>query len=126
MVEVAAAQPARPGAPAMGRPMGKNSLGDRITMSKQMDELRDSGQLPAPSAPPTYKNSEANKIKVIEDINKKFFASAGQVTADKESVRDSSDTLSESIAKKTMDNDDFIESAKSPASPRENLAPLEN
>lgn len=126
MVEVAAAQPARPGAPDMGRPMGKNSIGERITMSKQLDELRESGQLPTPAATPVYKNTEANKLKVIEDINKKFFASAGQVAADKESIRESSDTMSESVLKKTMGNDGFIESPKTPARPKESLSPLEN
>jgi hypothetical protein len=126
LVEVAASQPARPGAPDMGRPRGKNSIGERITMSKQLDELRDSGQLPTPAAPPAYKNTEANKIKVIEDINKKFFASPGQLAADKESVRDSSDTMSEALLKKTLGNDGFIESPKTPVRPKESLAPLEN
>ena len=125
LMEVAASQPARPGAPDMGRPMGKNSIGERITMSKQLDELRESGQLPAPPAP-VYKNTESNKIKVIEDINKKFFASPGQLASDKESVRDSSDTMSESLLKKTMGNDGFIESPKTPARPKESLAPLES
>ena len=126
MVEVAAAQPARPGAPDMGRPMGKNSIGERITMSKQLDELRESGQLPTPSAAPVYKNTEANKLKVIEDINKKFFASPGQLAADKESIRDSSYTMSESVLKKTMGNDGFIESPKTPTRPKESLSPLES
>ena len=123
LMEVASAQPARPGAPEMGRPAGKNSIGERITMSKQLDELRDSGQLPAPAAPPVYKNTEANKLKVIEDINKKFFSSPGQLAADKESLRDSTDTMSEAVLRKTMGNDGFIES---PKNPRENLGALEN
>jgi len=55
LMEMAAAQPARPGAPAFGRPEGKNSLGDRIMLSKQMEEMRQSGQLPEPEAPITYK-----------------------------------------------------------------------
>lgn len=126
LMEVAASQPARPGAPDMGRPMGKNSIGERITMSKQLDELRESGQLPAPAAPPVYKNTEANKIKVIEDINKKFFASPGQLASDKESIRESSDTMSETVLKKTMGNDGFIERPKTPARPKESLSPLES
>ncbi|MNL82227.1 hypothetical protein D3C87_2095570 [compost metagenome] len=73
-----------------------------------------------------YKNTEANKIKVIEDINKKFFSSPGQLAADKESLRDSADTMSEAVLKKTMGNDGFIESPKVPKSPKESLAPLEN
>ena len=126
LMEVAASQPARPGAPAMGRPMGKNSIGERITMSKQLDELRESGQLPAQLAPPIYKNTEANKIKVIEDINKKFFSSPGQLASDKESIRESSDTMSETVLKKTMGNEGFIEHPKTPARPKESLSPLES
>jgi hypothetical protein len=40
VVDTSKAQPARPGAPAFGRPMGKNSLGDRITLSKIAEEMK--------------------------------------------------------------------------------------
>ncbi len=75
VADVSVSQPARPGAPALGRPMGKNSLGDRVTLSKKMEELRQTGQMPALDDSPVYKNpAEAKKLKVIEDLNAKFFA----------------------------------------------------
>ncbi|MGE5086532.1 MAG: hypothetical protein ACM3MG_09550 [Bacillota bacterium] len=74
LAEVASAQPARPGAPALGRPEGKNSLGDRIILSKKMEEMRETGQLPELDAPVTYKKPEVSKKKVIEDLNKEFFS----------------------------------------------------
>lgn len=127
LMEVASAQPARPGAPEFGRPMGKNSIGERITLSKELDQLRDTGQLPEPAAAPVYKNTEANKLKVIEDLNKKFFSSPSQLSADKESLRDTTDTMSESVLRKTMSNDGFVtESPKTPKNPRENPGVLES
>lgn len=75
VADVSVAQPARPGAPALGRPMGKNSLGDRITLSKKMEELRQSGALPEPEMSPVYKNPiDAKKTKVIKDLNEQFFS----------------------------------------------------
>jgi hypothetical protein len=73
--------------------MGKNSLGDRITLSKAAAELRataaaesaaadeaaapvaaQSGATAGPQAAATYKApSEASKVKVVQDLNKKFF-----------------------------------------------------
>lgn len=126
LMEVASAQPARPGAPDFGRPMGKNSIGERITLSKQMDELRETGQLPTPPAQPAYKNTEANKLKTIEDINKKFFSSPGQLSSDKESLRDSTDTMSEAVLRKTMSNDGFTETPSVSKSPRETPGVLES
>jgi len=74
MVEMAASQPARPGAPLMGRPEGKNSMGDRITLSKEMERMRASGELPELEPAPTYKNTAENsKKQTIDDLNKKFF-----------------------------------------------------
>ena len=101
VVDTSTAQPARPGAPAFGRPMGKNSLGDRITLSKMAEEMRAAEaltpstegldakapaaptQTPAASAqaPETYKMSpEAKRVKVVEDLNKKFFEKPFEVS----------------------------------------------
>ncbi|WP_413585332.1 hypothetical protein [Bdellovibrio sp. HCB274] len=82
MVEVSAAQPARPGAPEMGRPQGKNSLGDRIQLSKQLEEMRQTGALPTPDAPISYKTPEMSKKKVIEDLNKNFFTNPKSIARD--------------------------------------------
>ncbi|WP_374075404.1 hypothetical protein [Bdellovibrio bacteriovorus] len=100
VADISVAQPARPGAPALGRPMGKNSLGDRITLSKQLEELRQTGQVPEPAASPVYKNpGEVKKLKVIEDLNQKFFANP------KDIARDSDLAKSEEALKKVDSNE---------------------
>lgn len=99
VADVSVAQPARPGAPALGRPMGKNSLGDRITLSKKMEELRQSGVLPEPELSPVYTNpTENKKLKVIEDLNQKFFSP-------KAIAREEDLTKSEEALKKTSSNE---------------------
>lgn len=69
--EVATAQPARPGAPSMGRVEGKVTkapldIQDRVNLSgaEKVDEL-----------PPLYKKGkpEAAKAQVIDEMAKKFF-----------------------------------------------------
>lgn len=90
--EVADSQPARPGAPAFGRPMGKNSLGDRLTLSKKALESQVTGLPPQAEIPTTYKNSvESSKLKMIEKLNQDFFnpkleARGGQTTTSSEQV----------------------------------------
>lgn len=113
VADVAAAQPARPGAPALGRPMGKNSLGDRVTLSKQLEELRQTGEIPEPEASPVYKNPvEAKKLKVIEELNQKFFSP-------KSVARDEDTTKSEETLKKTSANEGlfYVEKELQPVEP---------
>lgn len=103
-VDTSASQPARPGALALGRPMGKNSLGDRITLSKQMEEMRATGNLPEqqqPEASPVYKRpaGETNKLKVIEDLNQKFFNNPKSV------AREGDQTKSEETFTKSTENE---------------------
>lgn len=103
VADVSVAQPARPGALALGRPMGKNSLGDRITLSKQMEELKQTGQIPEPEAAPVYRNpAEAKKLKVIEDLNKKFF------TNPKSLAREDDQAKSEETLGKANDNESLF------------------
>lgn len=100
VAEVSSAQPARPGALALGRPMGKNSLGDRITLSKKMEELKQTGQLPEPEPSPVYKNpAEAKKLKVIEELNQKFFTNPKSV------AREGDQTKSEEALGRTTENE---------------------
>lgn len=102
VADVAVAQPARPGAPALGRPMGKNSLGDRVTLSKQLEEMRQTGELPQFEEPVTYKNTtEGRKAKVIEDLQQKFFSP-------KNVARDDDMTKSEEALKKTATNESLF------------------
>ncbi|WP_374034027.1 hypothetical protein ACES2I_15695 [Bdellovibrio bacteriovorus] len=109
-IDTSASQPARPGALALGRPMGKNSLGDRITLSKQMEEMRAAGilpeqqqqmQPPQPEASPVYKRpaGETNKLKVIEDLNQKFFSNPKSV------AREGDQTKSEETFTKQTENE---------------------
>ncbi|WP_347358191.1 hypothetical protein [Bdellovibrio sp.] len=99
-IDTSASQPARPGALALGRPMGKNSLGDRITLSKQMEEMRATGQLPELEASPVYKNPvEVKKLKVIEDLNQKFFNNPKSV------AREGDQTKSEETFTKATENE---------------------
>lgn len=74
MADVAEAQPARPGAPDLGRPMGKNSLGDRITISQKAIDSQLNGGVPQASAPAIYKNNaESAKVKMIAQLSDNFF-----------------------------------------------------
>ena len=99
-IDTSASQPARPGALALGRPMGKNSLGDRVTLSKQMEEMRATGQLPEPEASPVYKNpAEVKKLQVIEDLNQKFFNNPKSV------AREGDQTKSEETFTKATENE---------------------
>ena len=112
VADTSGAQPARPGAPAFGRPMGKNSLGDRITLSKQMEEMKATGALPEPELAPVYKNpTEAKRVKVVEDLNAKFFANP------KSEAREGNMTKSEEALMKTTDNEGifFVEKELRPA-----------
>lgn len=96
-------QPARPGALALGRPMGKNSLGDRITLSKQMEELKQTGQLPDPEPSPVYKNpAESKKMKIIEDLNKKFFSNPKSI------ARETDQTKSEETLGRATENESLF------------------
>ncbi len=107
LMEVEKSQPARPGAPDMGRPMGRNSLGDRVILSRKMDEARQTGQIPVPEPAVTYKNPEQGKLKVIEDINNKFFSDPKKLSEDKQDLRDSDLSPSEAILKK-LQVDSFL------------------
>jgi hypothetical protein len=101
VAEPAAAQPARPGAPAFGRPMGRNSLGDRVTLSRELEVMRQSGELPTPEEPTVYKKpQEAKNVKIIEDLNQKFFSP--KTLAREEDIAKSEETLKETSDKEGM------------------------
>lgn len=119
--DVSTSQPARPGAPMTGRPEGKNSLGDRITLSKEAEKIRKAGaaselsnevtlgqpevfkgsgiknNLPLETAkkePAAYKNTTENaKLKIIEDLNKKFFANPKDLVVENARTTKSEDVL---------------------------------
>ncbi|QDK39040.1 hypothetical protein [Bdellovibrio sp. NC01] len=105
LAEIATAQPARPGAPAEGRVEGRNSLGDRVILSKELEKLRATGELPGgPENAPTYKNTAQNsKLKTIDDLNKKFFSNPKDLARD-----DSSITRSEEVLNNVEDTEPII------------------
>lgn len=114
VADISVSQPARPGAPLLGRPMGKNSLGDRITLSKELEELRQTGQFPEPEMTPVYKQpAEAKKLKVIQELNEKFF------TDPKDLAREENIPKSEETLKKTESNEGlfFVEKELKPQEP---------
>ncbi|KYG66128.1 hypothetical protein AZI86_03440 [Bdellovibrio bacteriovorus] len=118
IADVSVSQPARPGAPALGRPMGKNSLGDRVAFSKQLEEFKKAAtalegpaEIATPDAP-VYKNpTEAKKLKVVDELNKKFFSNPKT-----EARVDGGMTKSEETLKSTNDLDGlfFVEKELKP------------
>lgn len=102
--DVADAQPARPGAPAFGRPMGKNSLGDRLTLSKQALESQMTGMPPKPEPAATYRNpAESSRAKVVEKLAQDFFnpkieARGAETTKSQEILKEVQDTEELSMA----------------------------
>ncbi len=110
VTDVSASQPARPGAPEFGRPQGKNSLGDRVQLSKQLEEMRQTGQLPEPEAPISYKTPEMSKKKVIEDLNKAFFTNPKSIARENSEV-----TRSEEAFNNAQDAQEFFPTKSGPA-----------
>ncbi|MNJ99859.1 hypothetical protein D3C87_176400 [compost metagenome] len=101
--DISNSQPARPGAPTFGRVMGKSSLSDRVTLSKMAEQMIESGGPALQETPPgVYKNTPENsKLKVIEDLNKKFFARPDKT--------ESTETLSEQTLGRYNNSVDFKE-----------------
>lgn len=120
--EISSSQPARPGAVATGRPAGRNSLGDRVALSKELEKIKsEMGKLPdeqpvLKDPAGTYKNTAENsKRQTIEDLNKKFFSNP------KELARENADiTRSEEVA----ENVEHTEPVMAPRFPQESHAPL--
>lgn len=66
-VDLDEAPPARPGSPAFGRKVGRNTVADRLTLSKHAKELaaQDTMMMKNPK--------ETARAKSVDEINKKFF-----------------------------------------------------
>ncbi len=94
--EESSAQPARPGAPAMGRPMGRVTLPASELVASATDRLSlsstEAGSVV--QAPNGYKNlQEAKRAKVVDELARKFFE-----TSPKEEIRGTGITHSEEVA----------------------------
>jgi hypothetical protein len=66
-VDLTDSPPARPGAPANGRKVGRNSVADRITLSERAKEMaaQDTMMVKNPK--------ETSRAKMVEEINRNFF-----------------------------------------------------
>ncbi|MEZ0391687.1 MAG: hypothetical protein ACAH59_05695 [Pseudobdellovibrionaceae bacterium] len=66
-VDLNEAPPARPGAPALGRKAGRNTVLDRVTLSEKAKEIAAQDTLMVRNP------KEASRAKMVEEINRKFF-----------------------------------------------------
>jgi hypothetical protein len=117
-MDISNSQPARPGAPMTGRPEGKNSLGDRISLSKEVERIKEAGLTEegpdnasevSTSATPTYKNTSENaKVKIIQDLNRKFFTGTRNIGRPSEES-----TKSEQVLKNIEDEGPMTDMAQS-------------
>jgi hypothetical protein len=66
-VDLEEAPPARPGSPSFGRKVGRNTVADRVSLSRQAKELaaQDTMMMKNPK--------ETARAKSVDEINKKFF-----------------------------------------------------
>lgn len=95
--EVSKSQPARPGAPAMGRVepyfVRPEEIEDRFTLSTADRALE--------AQTPLYKNTKENaRAKIVDDLAKKFFE-----TTPKSVARDSDLTRSEEMVDSVVSNE---------------------
>lgn len=105
VAEIASSQPARPGAQMTGRPEGRNSLGDRVTLSKLAQKLKETSlnetneapgaePTPTPSPAATYRNTPENsKKQTIDDLNKKFFSNPKELAREDAGLTHSEEML---------------------------------
>lgn len=66
-------------APARAEAAAPTPVQDRMTLSKEVEKARETGEAPeAPEAPKTYKPTppQSAKLKAIDDLNAKFFSGA--------------------------------------------------
>lgn len=77
-VDISEAPPVRPGAPSNGRPEGRNSLKDRITLSERAKDLALQDTL-------AIKNpKETARAKMVDEVSKNFFNTRLAPVADEE------------------------------------------
>lgn len=98
-VDVSSSQPVRPGAPAFGRNVGKNSLGENTAIDRVqlgVSQLPDS---------PGYKNkTEKMHAQLVADMNKKFFAKDSKKVTEEIRSQIASEQKSELNAPKEFSN----------------------
>lgn len=99
--DISESQPARPGAPGFGRIQGRNSLGDRVTLSQKALESIATGEEPMQDTPATYKKpSEGLKQQVIAKLSQDFFNP-------KTTIRENDLTSSQEVLKSVDDTEEL-------------------
>jgi hypothetical protein len=66
-VDIDESPPVRPGAPALGRKAGRNTVADRVSLSQKAKEMAAQETLAVRNP------KEASRAKMVEELNKKFF-----------------------------------------------------
>lgn len=94
--DVSRAQPARPGAPQLGRPASMDVIQDRMTLSEQfLDPIMNGDTIPSakPKVSETYGPKENIKAQVIKEMSNNFFLKQ----TPKEIAKDGNTTQSEEV-----------------------------
>lgn len=113
------AQPARPGAPKIGRPQALESAMDRVTLSDQLtNSIMEAGPSEIPKqnsklAASQYKSSDTVKAQLVKDMTDRFFA---KNTTAKDMVKDTHQAHSEEVVARALE---ATESKVSPESSSE-------
>jgi len=92
-VDLEDAPPARPGAPAMGRKPGRNSIADRVTLSQKAKEI--AGQDTMMKKNP----KDAASARMVEELSRKFFETRVKPV---EKEISQSEAVVENISEKTV------------------------
>lgn len=77
-VDLDEAPPTRPGAPAFGRRQGRNTISDRITLSKKAKEMA------AKETMLGRDPKEISRAKMVDEVNRKFFETRLKPPVEKE------------------------------------------
>lgn len=94
-------QPARPGAPQMGRPESMNVVEDRVTLSEQFVQPLMNGDSLSPQTSPlneTYSPKENIKSQMVKEMTQRFFLRENP----KDLAKDTNEAHSEEIASRVQ------------------------
>lgn len=105
--DVSRAQPARPGAPKIGRPQNLEEVMDRVSLSEQLTnsvmDNTDKLELPQQNsklAASTYKSTDNVKSQLVREMTDRFFLKG---STPKTEVKDSDQAHSEEVVARVQD-----------------------
>lgn len=102
--DVSRAQPARPGAPTIGRPADMDFIQDRITLSEQLLDPILNGETYQPSKPTTpeiYGPKENAKAQLVKEMTNTFFLKQNPKEVAKEGGRPHSEEVASRVQSST-------------------------